>query len=329
MFLIKNDFLVTSYRKLKYFYHFCFLGLDTSLKKGKLSFHLLYLVVIGQTPKSNEAPFYRMIDTNSIFSTSSQVSKVPVGCDLTTHQLLEKQTRVRYFTSFPKGRRLVISDIHGCIKTFRALVEKLGLNKDDHLFLLGDYINKGKDSAGVLDFIFELQKTGFQVFPLMGNHEFNVVDTAQRYNSKTFQFFVRKNKAGNLLDTNGKIKPHYFEFFESLMYRFELPDFHLIHAGFDCRKDDPFTHYLAMLEVRRIPQNLKKLNNKRVIHGHQPVYLEEIEQAIAKNLPAIPLDNGACYARKKHKILNTNQLGKLVGLNLDNLALTLQDNLDN
>ncbi len=271
-----------------------------------------------------------MIDTNSISSVFSQVSKIPVGCDLTTHKLLEKQVRVRYFTDFPKGRRLVIPDIHGCIKTFRALVEKLELNKDDHLFLLGDYIDKGQNSAGVLDFIFELQRNHFQVFPLMGNHEFNVVDTAQRYSSKAFKLFIKKiNKAGNLLDTNGKIKPHYFEFFKSLMYRFELPDFHLVHAGFDCRKEDPFAHHLAMLEVRKQPQNLKKLNGKRVIHGHQPVYLEEIKQAITNNLPAIPLDNGACYAKRKHKTLNTNRLGKLVGLNLDNLTLTLQDNLDN
>lgn len=249
-----------------------------------------------------------------------------IGCDLTTHKLITQQSRVQYFDEKPKGRRLVIPDIHGCAKTFRTLVDKIGLTHDDHLFLLGDYIDRGEDSAGVLDFIFELQTSNFQVFPLMGNHEFNVLDTFARYNRKKFVFFVsRMNKAGNLLLEDGTVKPKYFSFFQKLHYRFELPDFHLVHAGFDCRTDQPFERYLAILEIRRQPQILEKLKGKRVVHGHQPVYLENTLEAIAKNLPAIPLDNGAVYAlRRKHPILDVEKMGNLICLNLDNFEMTIQ-----
>ncbi len=53
-------------------------------------------------------------------------------------------------------KRYVIADIHGCTKTFHALLEKISLQKADQLFLLGDYIDKGKDGAGVIDKIISL-----------------------------------------------------------------------------------------------------------------------------------------------------------------------------
>ena len=67
------------------------------------------------------------------------------------------------------GRRLVITDIHGCAKTFKKLLDKVGLNENDQLFLLGDYINRGP-SKQVIDKIifFELQsKMDSRYFCLM------------------------------------------------------------------------------------------------------------------------------------------------------------------
>ena len=42
--------------------------------------------------------------------------------------------------------KYAISDIHGCLKSFQALLEKIDLKKEDELFLLGDYIDRGPDS---------------------------------------------------------------------------------------------------------------------------------------------------------------------------------------
>jgi serine/threonine protein phosphatase 1 len=47
--------------------------------------------------------------------------------------------------------RYAIADIHGCCKTFHALIEKLQLKESDDLYLLGDYIDRGPDSKGVLE----------------------------------------------------------------------------------------------------------------------------------------------------------------------------------
>ena len=49
-------------------------------------------------------------------------------------------------------RTLIISDIHGELKLFNKLLKKVKYNADkDQLILLGDYIDRGPHSKGVLD----------------------------------------------------------------------------------------------------------------------------------------------------------------------------------
>jgi serine/threonine protein phosphatase 1 len=61
-------------------------------------------------------------------------------------------------------RRFAIGDIHGCSRTFRKLIKKLNLSPDDEVYILGDMINRGKDSSGVLDYIIKLKKKVIKSF---------------------------------------------------------------------------------------------------------------------------------------------------------------------
>lgn len=47
--------------------------------------------------------------------------------------------------------------ILGGSKTFRALLDSLNLKHNDRLFLLGDYVDRGNGSRGVLDIILQLK----------------------------------------------------------------------------------------------------------------------------------------------------------------------------
>jgi serine/threonine protein phosphatase 1 len=69
------------------------------------------------------------------------------------------------------NRILAISDIHGNNKTFLDLLDKIALTKDDELYLLGDYIDRGPDSKGVIDTIWKLMDDNYRVFCIKGNHE--------------------------------------------------------------------------------------------------------------------------------------------------------------
>ena len=56
--------------------------------------------------------------------------------------------------------KFAISDLHGCRKTFLALLDKIAFSQNDELYLLGDYVDRGPDSEGVLVEIFALHKDG-------------------------------------------------------------------------------------------------------------------------------------------------------------------------
>src|SRR5450631_145864 len=74
--------------------------------------------------------------------------------------------------SVTNRRRFVIGDIHGCQTTLQAMVEEaLQLKETDTLYLLGDYIDRGPDSKGVLDYIMQMRESGYDVQALKGNHE--------------------------------------------------------------------------------------------------------------------------------------------------------------
>ena len=65
---------------------------------------------------------------------------------------------------------IAIGDIHGCARTLGALLDRLALTEDDHLVFIGDYIDRGPDSRGVVDRLIELRRTQPCTF-LRGNHE--------------------------------------------------------------------------------------------------------------------------------------------------------------
>lgn len=69
----------------------------------------------------------------------------------------------------PSGRRvLAVSDIHGNLPFFKGLLEQTDFCPDDILILLGDMLEKGRQSLELLRFIMELQKS-HTVYPLCGN----------------------------------------------------------------------------------------------------------------------------------------------------------------
>jgi serine/threonine protein phosphatase 1 len=226
------------------------------------------------------------------------------------------------------SRRFVIPDIHGCSKTFRELIQKIGLNRTDELYLLGDYIDRGKDSAAVLDFILELQENAYQVFPIRGNHEEHLLDTYERYNPKMFRAYVSViNKSGTLLDKDGKLPEKYLNFLKPLPYFIELDNFWIVHGGFDTKRENVFTNFMAMIEIRKFQYDAEILKNKTVVRGHQVFPLEEIKTQIENRAKIISLDNGCAYT-KSDRVHDHTKLGNLLCLNLDTFELIIQKNID-
>jgi serine/threonine protein phosphatase 1 len=67
-------------------------------------------------------------------------------------------------------RILAIGDIHGCSIAFDTLLAAVQLQPDDQIITLGDYVDHGPDSKGIINRLIALHDTG-QLVALRGNHE--------------------------------------------------------------------------------------------------------------------------------------------------------------
>src|SRR3954451_13534332 len=68
------------------------------------------------------------------------------------------------------ARTIAIGDIHGCSAALDALLDALRPRPEDTIVTLGDYINRGPDSRGVLDRLIDLGRW-CRLVPVLGNHE--------------------------------------------------------------------------------------------------------------------------------------------------------------
>jgi serine/threonine protein phosphatase 1 len=72
-------------------------------------------------------------------------------------------------------RTLVVGDIHGCSQALSAVLAAAALTDDDLVITLGDYVDRGPDSCGVLEQLLELYQTG-RLIALRGNHDQMMLD---------------------------------------------------------------------------------------------------------------------------------------------------------
>ncbi len=67
-------------------------------------------------------------------------------------------------------RVIAIGDIHGCADALHGLVEVIKPTSSDTLVILGDYIDRGSNTKGVIDQLLDLDKR-CDLIPILGNHE--------------------------------------------------------------------------------------------------------------------------------------------------------------
>lgn len=68
------------------------------------------------------------------------------------------------------GRVIAIGDIHGCASALRALLAALQPQPDDTIITLGDCVDRGPDSAQVIEELLALRER-CTLIALLGNHE--------------------------------------------------------------------------------------------------------------------------------------------------------------
>jgi len=70
-------------------------------------------------------------------------------------------------------RRVIVGDIQGCSQQLEALLDAVDLRPDDRLYCVGDLVNRGPDSLGVLRRLRDLRAR-----VVLGNHDIHLLRIA-------------------------------------------------------------------------------------------------------------------------------------------------------
>lgn len=217
----------------------------------------------------------------------------------------------------------IISDIHGCNITFRKALKAIRLKKSDRLILLGDLIDRGVDSKGVLDTVLLLLENGFDVQCIMGNHEKFLLDSLSDLTSKiTWLRNGGKETLRSFLTSDvERIPQKYIDFIKTFKYYLLLDNYILVHAGVNMTIEDPFSDQYSLLWLRDWGSlfDSKWLGERVIIHGHTPTEKISIMDQFSSNRQVICIDNGA-YINDK------TGYGSICVLNLEKKTFYFEQN---
>lgn len=117
-------------------------------------------------------------------------------------------------------RTLFIGDVHGCLEELKELLHKVAYDeREDRLIYLGDILNKGPNSSGVLKFIYNQN-----VECVLGNNEVGFLDLIERGGYPGSTLRAVKDQLGEDLDV-------YCKWIQSFPLYIEEEDFIAVHAG--------------------------------------------------------------------------------------------------
>lgn len=173
-------------------------------------------------------------------------------------------------------RVLAIGDVHGCLEPLDALLDWVRPGPDDTVVTLGDYVDRGPDTKGVLDRLIGLKREGLRLVCLRGNHELMML--AARDGRSDLKMWLSvggvqalasyapgsKQVASGLL----AIPAAHWEFLEyNLLDYYETETHIFVHAGVypDHDLDEQPEN---MLYWEFLPEAMRHQSGKTVVCGH-------------------------------------------------------------
>jgi serine/threonine protein phosphatase 1 len=151
-----------------------------------------------------------------------------------------------------KEKTIAIGDVHGDLRHLLTLWERLPpLTASDTVVFLGDYVDRGPDSRGVIDFVRSLpSRTPARVVALMGNHEQIFLDAYENGNSQslwppsngvmaTYLSFTGEAFDGSdqqmerMLDIKGWLPADVYQWMKALPLWYEDERAIYVHAGLE------------------------------------------------------------------------------------------------
>jgi len=198
------------------------------------------------------------------------------------------------------GKIFAIGDIHGCFAKLSDLINRIPYTVGrDRLVFLGDFINRGPESAQVIEFICELKRKDPSVVALMGNHEYMLMEY-YRSGDQLLLPYLREMRVEATLAAYGLqesshlqsldfLPGHHLDFLRNLLPYWETDSYIFVHAGLDPGIPLAENDLPTLCESRDsfITDNFDP--GKKIIFGHTPFELPLVTPT------KIGIDTGAVY----------------------------------
>lgn len=232
----------------------------------------------------------------------------------------------------PDGMRLyAIGDVHGCRDLLAAMHDRIFREieadrpADWRVIHLGDYVDRGPDSKGVLDLITEAQKQDSRVLALGGNHDVGFLDFlgspdayglfAQYGGEETARSY---GVEVNFNDDRALIKGHaelvgavpqaHLDFLLQLPFQASFGDIFFCHAGIRPGRALDRQQQDDLVWIRDVFLDWEPLHPKLVVHGHTPVRAPDIRPN------RVNLDTGAFMTGRLSALRIEGAAKQLIGV---------------
>ncbi|MFY0654765.1 MAG: serine/threonine protein phosphatase [Cyclobacteriaceae bacterium] len=131
-----------------------------------------------------------------------------------------------------------IGDVHGCLTSLKTVFDHQTFSKDDTILFLGDYVDRGADSKGVIDWLIE-QSSVFNFIFIKGNHDIMMLNARsdQRDLFRWLQFGGEETLDSYAIERGAEwmnqIPSDHWKFLENSRPYFEYSDKIFVHAGLE------------------------------------------------------------------------------------------------
>lgn len=195
-----------------------------------------------------------------------------------------------------KDHIFAIGDVHGCDTELRLLLNRLPLDANSTIIFLGDLIDRGPNSKGVVDTVIELSQS-LKVLCLRGNHEEMMLAFLDKPQSEKAGMFIYNGGGATLAsyghdDGTYTIPPDHIKFYRAMKIYHETEKYFFVHAGVPEISLDDINiskHTEEMLWIREPFLSSDFEWSKMIVHGHTPVRQVEMKRH------RINLDTGCVY----------------------------------
>ena len=128
------------------------------------------------------------------------------------------------------SRYIAITDIHGELKKLESVLSKINTKHDDIFVFMGDYIDRGPDSKGVVDRIIEQSNYNKCIY-LIGSHEYALLHSpSDDYYKYLFDNYGGPATIRSYGSFNNIFRIH-GDFFRSLKFYYLTEKYLFVHAG--------------------------------------------------------------------------------------------------